>query len=452
MLTKTKTDVALQRCINPGCHAEFPCSQILFKCPECGDLLDIVYDWSRIEVPAKLSDFAKRWATRNNPLDFSGVWRFRELLNFCDDKHKVTIGEGQTILQQNNDLAKAIGINPNHLYLQYEGLNPSGSFKDNGMTAAFSHAAMVGAKACACASTGNTSASMAVYAHSCGLKSTVFIGSDRIAFGKLSQAIDYGAKTIQILGDFDDCMKQVQTVCSKLDIYLVNSLNPFRLEGQKTIMLRIIEQLGWKLPDWIIVPGGNLGNSSAFGKIFYELKQLNLIERIPRLVIINAAGAKTLTDLFNNKKLRWNDGHVDQSIIDDYYADLTAKNYSPKTCASAIEISRPVNLKKCLRALDTCNGVVLAVTDEEICNAKAQIGLYGMGCEPASAATIAGLKHLLADGTIDPDQTVACVLTGHILKDPTLTVDYHSKKLGPYSNPPIEVANDIDRIIKLVKS
>ncbi len=453
------TDTAYQKCINPDCGAQFDCWQALFKCPTCGELLDVQYNWDKIEVPNKLSDFAKRWANRGNPLDFSGVWRFRELLNFCDDKYKVTIGEGQTILQQNNAVAEYVDMKPGRLYLQYEGLNPSGSFKDNGMAAAFSHAKMVGATSSACASTGNTSASVALYAHSCGLKATVFIGSGRIAFGKLSQGMDYGAKTIQIRGDFDDCMRQVQDVCTKLGLYLLNSLNPFRLEGQKTIMYRIIEGLGWEVPDWIIVPGGNLGNSSAFGKAFYELKQLGLIEQIPRMAIINATGADTLTELVNavrhgqvhNKKLLWNDGGVNQAIIDDYYADLTARNFSPHTCASAIEISRPVNLKKCLRALDICNGVVRAVTDEEILDAKAIVGKYGLGCEPASAATIAGLRHLRSEGIIDADQRVACVLTGHPLKDPNVTVSYHKEKQGEFSNPPIEAPNDLDEIIKLIK-
>ncbi|MBA7485839.1 Threonine synthase [subsurface metagenome] len=379
-----------------------------------------------------------------------GVWRFRELLNFCPDKYKVTIGEGQTILQQNDAVAEYVDMQRGCLYLQYEGLNPSGSFKDNGMAAAFSHAKMVGAKSCICASTGNTSASMALYAHSCGLKSTVFIGSGRIAFGKLSQSMDYGAQTIQIRGDFDDCMRQVQNVCTKLGLYLLNSLNPFRLEGQKTIMYRILEGLGWDVPDWIVVPGGNLGNSSAFGKAFLELKQLGLIERIPRMAIINATGADTLTELVNNKKLRWNNGKVNQAVIDDYYADLTARNFSPHTCASAIEISRPVNLKKCLRAIDICDGVVRAVTDEQICDAKAIVGKFGLGCEPASAASIAGLKHLRTEGIIGPDERVACVLTGHALKDPNVTVNYHKQKQGQFSNPPTEAPNDLDEIIKII--
>jgi threonine synthase len=443
-------ETAYQKCINPDCGAEFDCGQPLFKCPECGELLDAQYNWDKIEVPGKLSDFARRWASRDNRLDFSGVWRFREMLNFCDDKYKITIGEGQTILQQNDAVAKYVDMEPGRLFLQYEGLNPSGSFKDNGMTAAFSHAKMVGATSSACASTGNTSASVALYAQSCGVKCTVFIGSGRIAFGKLSQAMDYGAQTIQILGDFDDCMRQVQSVCRELGLYLLNSLNPFRLEGQKAIMYRIIEALGWETPDWIVVPGGNLGNSSAFGKAFYELKQLGLIEQIPRLAIINATGADTLTDLVNNKKLTWNDGRVDQKIIDDYYADLTARNFSPHTCASAIEISRPVNLKKCLRSIDICHGIVRAVTDEEILDAKAIIGRHGLGCEPASAATIAGLRHLRAEGVVGADERVACVLTGHPLKDPNVTVNYHKDRQGVFSNPPIEAPNDLDAIIALV--
>ncbi len=443
-------DRAFQICINPDCRASFGVDEILVKCPKCGELLDIDYDWDKSAVPGSLSEFEKRWATRNNRLDFSGVWRFRELLNFCDDEHKVSIGEGQTILEQNCGLAEALGMKPDCLFLEYEGLNPSGSFKDNGMTAAFSHATMVGAAASACASTGNTSASMALYAHSCGLKCTVFIGSGRIAFGKLSQAMDYGAHTIQIMGDFDDCMRQVQDVCQKLGIYLVNSLNPFRLEGQKTIMYRILEQMRWQVPDWIIVPGGNLGNSSSFGKAFGELKKLGLIDRVPRMAVINASGADTLTDLFNNKKLRWKDGRVESPVIKDYYDRLTAENFSPHTCASAIEISRPVNLKKCLRALDICDGLVMSVTDEEICDAKAQIGRYGLGCEPASAATIAGLKYLLADGTVDKDARVACVLTGHALKDPNVTVNYHKDMQGQFSNPPQEVENDLDKIIELM--
>lgn len=452
MDTAEQKHLAYQQCTNPDCGASFDCGQSLFRCPRCGDLLDVRYDWDRIHVPKGLAEFSRRWANRNDRLDLSGVWRFRELLAFCPDRYKVTIGEGQTILEQNQAIASHLGMRPDRLFLQYEGLNPSGSFKDNGMAAAFSHARLVGAQSCACASTGNTSASVALYAHSCGLKCTVFVGSGRIAFGKLSQAMDYGAQTIQIQGDFDDCMRQVQAVCARVGLYLLNSLNPFRLEGQKTIMYRVLEGLGWHVPDWIVVPGGNLGNSSAFGKAFMELKELGLIERPPRLAVINATGANTLWDLVNNKGLRWNGGRYDRRLVEAYYKDLADRRFSPHTCASAIEISRPVNLGKCLRALEVCNGVVRQVTDQQICDAKALVGRYGLGCEPASAATIAGLKDLLAEGTIAKDDLVVCILTGHMLKDPNLTVNYHKDRQGVFSNPPIEVPNDLDRIIELVRS
>jgi len=441
-----------QRCLNLGCGATYGVDESYFACPACGDLLDVVYDWDRLEVPDSLGWFEKRWASRQNRLDFSGVWRFRELIPFCSDSYRVSIGEGQTILQPNDGAAKYADCQAGQVYLQYEGLNPSGSFKDNGMTAAFSHAKLVGAEHVACASTGNTSASVALYAHACGMKCSVFIGSGRIAYGKLSQALDFGAQTIQIQGDFDDCMRQVQNVCRELKLYLVNSLNPFRLEGQKTIMYRVLEGLGWQVPDWIIVPGGNLGNSSSFGKAFAELKQLGLIDRIPRLAVINATGANTLYDLYEKQGVRWQGGQLNMKVIDDYYAQLNATGYRPHTLATAIEISRPVNLKKCLRALEICNGIVREVSDEEILEAKAVVGRYGLGCEPASAASLAGLKKLRAEQVIGADEKVVCILTGHQLKDPNITVTYHIENKGQYSNRPFEVENDIRKVIEALQT
>src|SRR5207253_4281489 len=236
-----------------------------------------------------------------------------------------------------------VGMKPGRLYLQYEGLNPSGSFKDNGMSAAFTHARAIGAKRAACASTGNTSASLAMYCAATRLmKAVIFIGSGKISYGKLSQALDYGALTIQIAGDFDDAMARVQEVSRDLGLYLVNSVNPFRLEGQKTIMFRVLEALRWEVPDWIVVPGGNLGNSSASGKAFIELKQLGLIDRLPRLAVINAAGADTLFELFERRGLRWNAGQPDQSIVQRYYQGLDADKIRAATIASAIEINHPV--------------------------------------------------------------------------------------------------------------
>jgi threonine synthase len=455
--------VAFQQCIHPDCAATYDVGQILTACPKCGSLLDVTYDWNSVPVPMSLSEFERRWTTRLNPVDYSGVWRFRELLPFATDEQIVTIGEGQTILQKNDLLARQCDMKAGHLFLQYEGMNPSGSFKDNGMTAASTHARMVGAKMTACASTGNTSASLAIYAGVTGhFQCIVFVGSGKIAFGKLSQALDYGAKTIQIRGDFDDALARVRDICAKHPIYLCNSVNPFRLEGQKTIMLRVLEGLGWQIPDWIVVPGGNLGNSSAFGKAFMELKILGLIDRAPRLAIINASGADTLDEFVNDGKLVWNNGRPNADQISSRYTTMDRDNERASTLASAIEINRPVNLEKALRALSVCNGIVRKVSDQEIIDSRARIAATGFGCEPASGATIAGVLRLRKEGVIQADDRVVCILTGHQLKDPDLTMAYHSgdpqlmsKKLTPagvtstpFANPPVVVDNDEVAILK----
>jgi threonine synthase len=455
-----------QQCISPRCRATYAVDEVRVACEKCGELLDVQYDWQRLAPPRSLQIFESKWSQRNDPLNFSGVWRFHELLPFATREQVVTIGEGQTLLLPSDGVCAFVGQQPGNLFLQYEGQNPSGSFKDNGMTAAFTHAHAIGAKRAACASTGNTSASLAVYcAVSRLMKAVIFIGSGKISFGKLSQALDYGALTIQIAGDFDDAMQRVREVSQQLGIYLVNSVNPFRLEGQKTIMFRVLEALNWQPPDWIVVPGGNLGNSSAFGKAFFELKQLGLIDRIPRLAVINAAGANTLYELYENRGLRWNDGEPDNSITENYYAQLDREHRRASTLASAIEINRPVNLNKCLRALDVCNGVVREVTDQEIVDAKAQVGAGGLGCEPASAASVAGAKKLREEGVIAADQRVVCILTGQQLKDPNATVAYHTtdqeefnKVLGSrgvrraaFANRAVAVSNDLDEIIKAIQ-
>jgi threonine synthase len=463
---QTRTGVAYQQCIMPACRATYDIGEVRTCCEGCGALLDVAYDWEALTVPKSLRQFESKWARRNDPLCRSGVWRFHELLPFAPPAKVVTIGEGQTQLLPSDGVARFVGVQSGNLLLQYEGLNPSGSFKDNGMTAAFTHAHTIGARRAACASTGNTSASLALY---CGvsrlMQAIIFIGSGKISYGKLSQALDYGALTIQIAGDFDDAMLRVQQVSSKQGIYLVNSVNPFRLEGQKTIMFRVLEALAWQVPDWIVVPGGNLGNSSAFGKAFHELHQLGLIDRIPRLAVINAAGADTLYELFERRRLRWNGGQPDQRIIDSYYAELDTAGRRASTIASAIEINRPVNLWKCLRALECCDGVVREVTDEQMLDAKAQVGANGFGCEPASAASVAGAKLLREEGVIAPSDRVVCILTGHQLKDPTATVAYHThdqaefnRVLGSrgvnraaFANRAVQVENSLDAIIRAIE-
>ena len=419
-----------------------------------------------LPIPKSLKHFESKWSNRTHPLDFSGVWRFRELLPFAPDHKIMTIGEGQTLCQRADTVANFVGSKPGNLYLQYEGMNPSGSFKDNGMTAAFTHASMVGARRAACASTGNTSASLAIYCAATDMmRAVIFIGSGKISYGKLSQALEHGALTIQIAGDFDDALRRVQEVSKQLGIYLVNSINPFRLEGQKTIMFRILEALRWEVPDWIVVPGGNLGNSSAFGKAFFELKELGLIDKMPRLAVINAAGANTFYQLCEKHSVRWNAGVPNTDVIDSYMKRMDDTNSRADTLASAIEINRPVNLPKALRALERLGGVVRETTDQEMLDAKAKIGAGGLGCEPASAASVAGLQKLIREGVISPDERVVCVLTAHLLKDPTATVAYHSSdpkmfedvlgkrgvKRASFANRAVQVPNDLSEIVKAIE-
>ncbi|MCL2742674.1 MAG: threonine synthase [Planctomycetaceae bacterium] len=457
---------AYQCCINPDCGKTFGVDEVLHCCPACGELLDVQYDWNAVKPLKSLNVFESYWSERSNPHRFSGVWRFHQLLPFLPLEKCVTIGEGQTVLQNAQRVAPYAGIKPDRFFLQYEGLNPSGSFKDNGMCAAFSHGAFVGASRAACASTGNTSASLAIYSACTNLmQSVIFIGSGKIAYGKLSQALDYGAKTIQIDGDFDDAMSRVQQVSKELGIYLVNSVNPFRLEGQKAIMFRVLEALRWQVPDWIAVPGGNLGNSSSFGKAFIELHQLGLIKKVPCLAVINAAGADTLYRLYEKEGLRWNGGRYDKNLTKKFYETMNSEGRKASTIASAIEINRPVNLSKCLRALDFCNGVVREVSEQEILDAKAQVGASGLGCEPASAASVAGVKKLAAEGIIAKDESVVCILTGHQLKDPNATVAYHGTdkdfyeeilgkrgvKTRVFANHPVSVANDLEQIVSMLR-
>ncbi len=359
------SDLVFQRCIHPHCATTVALDDTNFQCPACGGLLDVAYDWSRLPIPKKLEDFEAHWSQRTNPLSFSGVWRFREMLPFCPPDQIPTIGEGQTILQRSDPVAQYAGLNEGRLFLQYEGMNPSGSFKDNGMTAACAHARMVGARRAACASTGNTSASLAIYCAAASLmRAIIFIGSGKIAYGKLAQALDHGALTVQIAGDFDDALHRVQQISRQLGIYLVNSINPFRLEGQKTIMYRVLEALRWEVPDWIVVPGGNLGNVSSFGKAFIELIELGLIKRAPRLAVINAAGANTFFQLYEKHAVRWQAGHPPKATIESYWRTMDVNQARANTLASAIEINRPVNLPKALRALEHCGGVVREVSDE----------------------------------------------------------------------------------------
>ncbi len=401
------------RCLN--CQTEFPATSRIYTCTDCSGLLDVVYELNEFTGERLMSLWDWRRASPK-AVDQSGVWRFRELLPDADESEIVTLTEGNTQIWEAPRSAAFAGMN--RLAFKHLGMNPTGSFKDLGMTTGITQAKRLGATSVACASTGNTSASMAAYAARAGMKSFVFIPSGQIALGKLSQALDYGSRVLQLEGDFDDAMRLVREIANETPIYLLNSINPFRLEGQKTIAFELMQQRGWQAPDRIVVPGGNLGNSSAIAKGFHELLERGVIEMMPKITIIQAEGANPLYRLW-------------QRLRDGRKEDLKFEPVNNAfTLASAIKIGNPVSWPKALRALRWSGGEVESVTEQEIADAKAVIGSDGIGCEPASAVTLAGIKKLVAAGTINPDEDVLALLTGHVLKDPDYTVNYHRGALS----------------------
>ncbi len=421
------------RCIE--CGKEYPVDKIRYEC-NCGALLDVIHDIEAVKEKVSKDLFDKRLGTRKFPYN-SGVWRYKELILPIDNNFIISRPEGNTNLYQSEKIAKYAGIKYSELYLKHEGENPTGSFKDRGMTTGVSEAKLLNSKIVACASTGNTSASMAAFASVGNLRAIVFIPEGKIAYGKLSQALAYGAITIQIRGNFDDAMALVKQASAELNLYLLNSVNPFRLEGQKSIIIEMLHQLNWEIPDWIIVPGGNLGNSSAFGKALNELKEVGLIEALPRIAVIQAEGANPLY----------------LSYLNEFEKYTPVEN--PETIATAIKIGNPVNYKKAVRAIKWTNGLVEQVSDNEIMNAKAIIDGAGIGAEPASCSTIAGLKKLISNGIIKEDEKVCCILTGNLLKDPDATVNYHMQKLEgfdmKYANKPIVCDSDIESVKKVLE-
>ncbi|HHO51255.1 MAG TPA: threonine synthase, partial [Deltaproteobacteria bacterium] len=354
---------------------------------------------------------------------------FRELICPADPSVIAARPEGNTPLYDVPALASWVGLD--RLQLKHEGENPTGSFKDRGMTVAITVARWLGRRRVACASTGNTSASMAAYAAQHGLEAYVFVPAGKIAFGKLAQALAYGARTIQIDGDFDQAMALVREVCEAREVYLVNSVNPFRIEGQKAIGLELLQDLSWAVPDWIVLPGGNLGNNSAIAKGLLELRALGLIPRVPRIAVVQAEGASPLFTAFEQG------------------ADVVP--VQAETLASAIRIGDPVSWRKSLRGIAATNGTVTRVTDQQIVDAKARVDAAGIGAEPASCATVAGLVRLVAEGTIAPDAHVVGILTGHVLKDPGLVVDYHQGTLQglrtDHANPPVSAPATLDGVL-----
>jgi threonine synthase len=421
-----------------------------FRCEHCRDLLEIIYPPWEDRGPGGLSSVALKrlWRDRRSsldPADQSGVWRFREILPEIARPQIITIREGNTPVYELPHCAKSAGVD--QLYAKHQGMNPTGSFKDTGMTVAASFARQAGYKWVACASTGNTSASMAAYAARGGLHSLVLIPDGKISWSKLSQSLDYGAITCQLKTDFDGCVRVLNEVVQRMPVYLLNSVNPYRVEGQKTSAFELLEQFGWEPPDHIIVPGGNLANSSAIGKALREMKQLGLISRLPKISVIQAEGANPLV-----RTIRETGG--EQLIA--VHAD---------TMATAIRIGNPASWKKALRVIRESGGTVEQVSEIEIAAAKAEIGAEGIGCEPASAVTLAGLKKLVTQGFVKPNESVVLVLTGHVLKDSEYTLKFHrgdlftdsqfqkdADVLKPQQRAPITLEPSVEAVIELLQS
>ena len=432
-------DSFIQRCIAPHCQTEYKIDEQLYVCSRCGGLLDIV---SRDAAVDAIS-LRELWRNRKSSLDIrdrSGVWRFREFLPFAENAEVVSLGEGNTPLYDAPRSADYCRLS--HLKLKHQGCNPTGSFKDTGMTVAVTQARKLGARFVACASTGNTAASLAAYAARAELPCAIIVPGGQVSHAKLAQALDYGAKVLEVEGNFDACMNVIRELCEDGSVYLVNSINPFRIEGQKTVAFELAEQLEWRVPDHLVLPGGNLGNSSAFGKGFRELLTRGLIDRLPKITVVQAVGAAPFARFYSDRE-----------------HDTFVNEEHPKTLASAIKIGAPVSWPKAWRAVRETGGSVITVTEQEIADAKAVIGRDGIGCEPASATTVAGIRKLVRDGAIKENETVVAVLTGHLLKDTDYVMKYHSQSLtapdgerlaSNFGNSPVRVSASREAIARLL--
>jgi threonine synthase len=431
-------------CFNQECRAHFPVTDVLYNCPKCGGLIEVVYP------KREAAGWKTLWRERrmsNAPLDQSGVWRYREFLPFLDDhRHVVTLREGCTPLLDAPRAAEYGGLD--RLTFKHQGFNPTGSFKDNGMTCGVAQARRLRMHRVACVSTGNTSASMAAYASAGGLQPVIFLPHGNISFGKLAQALEYGARTVQVDANFDQILAMVRQLAEEVGIYLLNSINPFRIEGQKSIMVEMMDQRDWRVPDWVVLPGGNLGNASAFGKALREMLELGLIDRMPRLAVVQAEGAAPFYELAQAAAA----GAAEPQLHPVEH---------PETLATAIKIGDPVSWPKALHEISATGGVVEKVTEQEIADAKAVVGRCGIGCEPASAATLAGIRKLTASGVMRSDADVVAILTGNVLKDPDYIHRYHTGVLehktsgkirSILGNPPVLAKFDIAEIKTVINS
>ncbi|HUU14983.1 MAG TPA: threonine synthase [Terriglobia bacterium] len=421
---------AYLQCIEENCQRRQDPKKDAHSCAFCGGLLEARYEFDTIDA----DELRHTWHQRRlsgEPIDRSGVWRFRELIPFLDPGARIiSLSEGSTPLVGTRRAGWWAG--PVHLTIKHQGNNPTGSFKDLGMTACITRADSRGIRMVACASTGNTSSSMAAYAGRAGLKSLLFVPYRQISAAKLAQALDFGALVIEVGDTFDEAFGLLRQIAPELGLYLVNSVNPFRIEGQKTIVAELMEQRAWRPPDYIVVPGGNLGNASAIGKGLRELKDLGFIEKVPHVVVIQAAGSNP------------------------FYRTLAACSAElipvddPRTEATAIRIGRPANWKKARRVLEWTGGFCESVTDEEIFEAKTVLAEDGVGCEPASASTIAGVRKLVRMGKIDRHADVVAVLTGNQLKDTDYIMRHRSESQETHQR--LRVEPNLDALRKALET
>jgi threonine synthase len=418
---------SIQRCAS--CQQEWPFALTSSACPECSGLLEVIHAAPMLHGAALLSQFGGRCCTHAGS-EASGVWRFRELV-MPGDGAIISHPEGNTPLMQRDALGAYTGVPA--LFVKHEGRNPTGSFKDRGMTVAVTHAVRTGATAVACASTGNTSASLAAYAAQAGLPALVFVPEGKVALGKIAQSLAYGARTLIVKGDFDDCLRLARESSKELGVYLTNSVNPWRVEGQKTIVFEMMQQLGWRAPEWIALPAGNLGNTSAFGKALRELHALGLIAQVPRVLAVQAMGAAPFAHAYET-------------------GFTTREPVRAATVATAIRIGDPASWDRAVRVIRDTKGAVLAVTDDDILDAKAVIDAAGIGCEPASAASVAGVRVARASGLIGANDSVVAVLTGHVLKDPEVVVQYHEqmRPVPARANKPIPIDATVSAVAQVL--
>ena len=415
-----------------ACGAVYAAGDTGAQCAKCGGLLSLRYDPPHERGSALRAIFDSRLTMRPNVPESSGVWRYREVvLPDAGDGEIVSLPEGNTPLVQSSRVAKWCGLSS--ISLKLEGMNPTGSFKDRGMTVAMTQAQRLSATAVACASTGNTSASLAASAALAGLTALVLVPNGQVALGKLAQTIAYGARTLLVRGDFDDCMRLARAAADELGVYLANSINPYRIAGQKTIVFELLQQLGWLAPDWIVLPAGNLGNTAAFGAALREARELGIIDRLPRLAAVQAAGAAPFA----------------ASFAGNFRERLKVK---AETVATAIRIGDPVSYERAVRAIRETNGVVIALPDSDILDAKAVVDASGVGCEPASAASVAGARALVTRGVIQTGETVVAVLTGHMLKDSGILLQYHreTEPAPAFANRPVEIDADLGAVERVL--